>query len=584
MQRLTAYIADYSGSHKYLTDCILSLNEQTFTDFKIDIDDREEVHAFPKWNTGIEKCETEYLCFPGADDIYHHNWLNECITYLDTHPNTAAVYTIDFLIDSNGDRLPGGTTLPIKEKSEYTFSDIFYGIITHGNFLRFPSGVYRMSAIKNFRFLIDNKLGGAADTYGYFDIMNRGWNIGIINKPLFKCRQHSKQYSQSQREDGPIDHWYAMDMATELRPEVRTWEIHVLLSKLILENQSKEEEIRINSRAKKAQGIRFLIVHEVPENAGTGVLVAQRCREYNLQKDNFISYYVFPDLSENSGIIREGFYKGIPIISCKPSLFPTIINKYKPDDIEIHHTMRWGLKNLSYLLNSPYISNTKLYLHDSFLWCGRWHQMDYNNKYCDGATNDKCNVCVGITDEDFNRKFNELRYFTVKIGGDKIFTNSKWLQEQATNHLGFPVGVYEWDIPKLNKTFKGKKVGYFGGAYPVKGFNILMEAARRLPYVQFILFCDLPEHMLDNKRIYGYDNILVMGKYKRDDIPYLTNLIDIAVVPSIIESFGILARELQACNILVIITKTGGMNEIGNVEPDNVCALVDAIKTYTEEV
>lgn len=72
------------------------------------------------------------------------------------------------------------------------------------------------------------------------------------------------------------------------------------------------------------------------------------------------------------------------------------------------------------------------------------------------------------------------------------------------------------------------------------------------------------------------DNCLVMGAYNRRDLPKLCNLIDLAVCPSLNESWGITFRELVACGIPVIASKTGG--QTGTVEPNSVQSLVTALE------
>ena len=97
-------------------------------------------------------------------------------------------------------------------------------------------------------------------------------------------------------------------------------------------------------------------------------------------------------------------------------------------------------------------------------------------------------------------------------------------------------------------------------------------------YVQFLLFSDVPEEMKkSNHSLWGFNNIVVMGAYKREDMPNLVNLIDLAVVPSLIESYGLVARELKSLGVPTLCTATGGMVDIGNVEVNNTQALVSAI-------
>jgi glycosyltransferase involved in cell wall biosynthesis len=161
----------------------------------------------------------------------------------------------------------------------------------------------------------------------------------------------------------------------------------------------------------------------------------------------------------------------------------------------------------------------------------------------------------------------------------RIVANSPWLQQQAVNFFGRDAIECEtWPVPPLKPAFHGPKIGFFGHSGPVKGMRVLLEAARRLPDYQFVLFTDMPEQFCENRRVFGIDNIVVMGKYVREDLPKLVNLVTIVVVPSICESYGLVARECIALGKRVIATDVGGMADIGTIEGNNVEALVTAIK------
>jgi glycosyltransferase involved in cell wall biosynthesis len=101
-----------------------------------------------------------------------------------------------------------------------------------------------------------------------------------------------------------------------------------------------------------------------------------------------------------------------------------------------------------------------------------------------------------------------------------------------------------------------------------------------LPEVQFLMYCDVPEdfkqYMETHRRPFGLDNVLFMGRYDRHDIPYLVAKMDMAVVPSRRESWGLVARELRMQGIPCIATKTGGLD--GDVKPGDAKALADAIR------
>ena len=61
------------------------------------------------------------------------------------------------------------------------------------------------------------------------------------------------------------------------------------------------------------------------------------------------------------------------------------------------------------------------------------------------------------------------------------------------------------------------------------------------------------------------------GTIPRSKMPQFWNSVDIAVVPSLSESFGLVALEALACGVPVIATAVGGLKE---VVVDGECGLL----------
>lgn len=57
------------------------------------------------------------------------------------------------------------------------------------------------------------------------------------------------------------------------------------------------------------------------------------------------------------------------------------------------------------------------------------------------------------------------------------------------------------------------------------------------------------------------DRVRFLGRVEHDDLPALMDLMDVFVVPSLRESFGVVAVEASACCKPVIVTNTGGLPE-----------------------
>jgi len=213
-----------------------------------------------------------------------------------------------------------------------------------------------------------------------------------------------------------------------------------------------------------------------------------------------------------------------------------------------------------------------VYLHDSYLWCSAYHSFN-GKEVCNEPEEKKCGDCVGISAEDFRNKAAYLRKVLPTM---KVYANSPYTAMYAGLNLGCKVEVHEFSPPPLAERFKGKRVGYFGGWYPVKGVDTLMEVARRMPECQFLIFSNPPDGMLNGRRVFGYENILVFGGYVRDDLPYLANLVDAAIVPSKNESLGLVAREILRLGVPVVSSRAGGLD--GSVDPGDVEGFTTALR------
>ena len=77
----------------------------------------------------------------------------------------------------------------------------------------------------------------------------------------------------------------------------------------------------------------------------------------------------------------------------------------------------------------------------------------------------------------------------------------------------------------------------------------------------------------------------VVGAMSRADMPKFWNSLDVAVVPSLYEPFGLVALEAMSCAVPVVASSVGGLKEIVQngkngmlVPPGNVGDLAEALK------
>ncbi len=60
----------------------------------------------------------------------------------------------------------------------------------------------------------------------------------------------------------------------------------------------------------------------------------------------------------------------------------------------------------------------------------------------------------------------------------------------------------------------------------------------------------------------GEGRVKIVGELKRAEMPSFWSSLDVAVVPSFVEAFGLVALEAMACGVPVIASKIGGLKEI----------------------
>lgn len=93
---------------------------------------------------------------------------------------------------------------------------------------------------------------------------------------------------------------------------------------------------------------------------------------------------------------------------------------------------------------------------------------------------------------------------------------------------------------------------------PEKGIDILLEAARKLPEIDFLIAGDGPEReILENS---SSPNVTFLGFVK--DIPDLLSQADVLCVPSRSEGLGLAALEAMAAGVPVVASRVGGLPEV----------------------
>jgi len=187
---------------------------------------------------------------------------------------------------------------------------------------------------------------------------------------------------------------------------------------------------------------------------------------------------------------------------------------------------------------------------------------------------------VGIPEERYRLGWiskNIKRYLLRKA--DLVTTTSRFLArgvkdlEQRTRRLEVvPFGV---DLISFNpELFKPKKkrdgvlrVGFFKHLHEVYGPNVLLKAfsrvSKKLENAELFVFGEgeLKNDLFILARRLDIDNKVHFLGFVRN-VPKVMAPMDITVMPSLVESFGVAAVESQALRIPIVASRVGGVPEV----------------------
>ncbi len=144
----------------------------------------------------------------------------------------------------------------------------------------------------------------------------------------------------------------------------------------------------------------------------------------------------------------------------------------------------------------------------------------------------------------------------------------------------------KYHIPDYSDDYRPFIFGTVKGLYPHYGISSLIEAAAI--FAQKIDQDTAPKQNVWELWIGGdgdakdelqalsrklniSDNVRFLGRVEHEDLPNLLSLMDLFVVPSLRESFGVVAVEASACCLPVIVSDTGGLPETVHHEKTGFC-------------
>ncbi len=183
--------------------------------------------------------------------------------------------------------------------------------------------------------------------------------------------------------------------------------------------------------------------------------------------------------------------------------------------------------------------------------------------------------------------------------GDSVIVPSNALRDHLVSFYNIPahqitvvpnaIALPETPLPRLCAGQRPPMIGYIGRLSEEKGVRYFVESLplirQAVPALQAIVVGDGPEHGLIRSlaQKLGLDpDQLLLGSC--DDVLALMSKLDLVVVPSVAESFSLVALEAMHLGLPVVATRVGGLvdlvrdGETGRlVEPRNPVALATAV-------
>ena len=157
---------------------------------------------------------------------------------------------------------------------------------------------------------------------------------------------------------------------------------------------------------------------------------------------------------------------------------------------------------------------------------------------------------------------------------------------------------YDTSITKVLKfNNSNPTIGLVGRMTKQKGIVEFLEAAKRLPNVNFVLICHLARSAARQyplcKEVDAasetVDNFQWINEISWPDKYKLMKVLDIGCMPSVFEPFGIAALEWMALGVPLIVTRTGGLQEFCSernadmIVPGDTDSLVASITNFKKD-
>jgi glycosyltransferase involved in cell wall biosynthesis len=175
------------------------------------------------------------------------------------------------------------------------------------------------------------------------------------------------------------------------------------------------------------------------------------------------------------------------------------------------------------------------------------------------------------------------RSATVLINNSNLQEDVECLGANSVEVMGTPIQPLFLEKPLRPIPERITKICFAGRLAPEKNIDRIIEAARALPEIQFLIGGDGPLRRELEASASGLSNVTFSGWLSREELVGLIDQSSLLLLPSKIETFGSVALEAMARGRPALVSSNAGIHDWSQLQPglfayDQQRPLVEAIR------
>lgn len=151
---------------------------------------------------------------------------------------------------------------------------------------------------------------------------------------------------------------------------------------------------------------------------------------------------------------------------------------------------------------------------------------------------------------------------------DTLTRNARFLGGRTVGRVGSPLPLEFLNHPVRRRADRIRRILFAGRLAPEKNLPAVLDAARKLPGLQFGIAGEGPLRPMVEREAARLANVTYHGWVARRDLRELLDASDLLVLPSHVESFGTVALEAAARKRLFLVSGACGLKEWATLDID----------------